>query len=66
MKRYTFLTKDDTYEALMRLRDAFLAAKNGKEVGEIINGLLSEDEKIKIGRRIITCVSMLRLYIFYA
>lgn len=52
MRRYEFLTKSDTYAALNRLRDAFLAAKDGNEVNEIINGLLTEDEKIKIGRRI--------------
>jgi uncharacterized protein YerC len=52
VRRYGFLTKTDTYEALNRLRDAFLAAKDGNEVNEIINGILTEDEKIKIGRRI--------------
>ena len=40
MRRYGFLTKTDTYEALNRLRDAFLAAKDGNEVNEIINGIL--------------------------
>lgn len=53
MRRYKFLTKDDVYEAFNRLRDAFLAAKNGSEVEEIIKGLLTHDEKLKIGRRII-------------
>jgi len=53
MKRYKFLDKDDIYEALNRLRDAFLAARDGNEVEEIINGLLTEDERLKIGRRII-------------
>lgn len=53
MRRYGFLTTSDTYEALNRLRDAFLAAKDGSEVTEIINGLLTEDEKLKIGRRIL-------------
>lgn len=53
MRRYKFLTKDDVYEAFNRLRDAFLAAKNGEEVEEIIKGLLTHDEKLKIGRRII-------------
>lgn len=53
MRRYRFLTKDDIYEALNRLRDAFLAAKNGNEVEEIINGILTYDEKLKIGRRIL-------------
>lgn len=53
MKRYRFLQKDDMYDALNRLRDAFLAAKNGEEVEEIINGLLTYDEKMKLGRRIL-------------
>ncbi len=53
MRRYKFLRKEDIYEALNRLRDAFLAAKNGDEVEEIINGILTHDEKIKIGRRIL-------------
>ena len=53
MRRYGFLTKADTYEALNRLRDAFLAAKDGTEVNEIISGILTPDEKIRIGRRIL-------------
>lgn len=53
MRRYKFLTKDDIYEAFNRLKDAFLAAKNSDEVEEIIKGLLTHDEKLKIGRRII-------------
>ncbi|OGH16852.1 MAG: hypothetical protein A3C22_02270 [Candidatus Levybacteria bacterium RIFCSPHIGHO2_02_FULL_37_10] len=53
MRRYKFLTKDDIYETFNRLRDAFLAAKNGEEVEEIIKGLLTHDEKLKIGRRIL-------------
>ncbi len=53
MRRYYFLSKDEVYDALNRLRDAFLAAKDGNDVNEIINGLLTHDEKMKIGRRII-------------
>jgi len=53
MKRYSFLTNDDIYEALNRLRDAFLAAKDGIEVEEVINAILTTDERIRIGRRII-------------
>ncbi len=53
MRRYKFLDKENVYEALNRLRDAFLAAKDGNDVEEIINGLLTNDEKLKIGRRII-------------
>ena len=53
MRRYKFLTRDDIYDAFNRLKDAFLAAKNGTEVEDIINGLLTHDEKLKIGRRIL-------------
>ena len=53
MRRYKFLTKDDIYDAFNRLRDTFLAAKNGDDVEEIIKGLLTHDEKLKIGRRIL-------------
>lgn len=45
--------KEDVYEALNRVRDAFLAAKDGNEVEQIINGLLTHDEKLKIGRRVL-------------
>lgn len=53
MRRYKFLDKEEIYAALNRLRDAFLAAKNGLEVEEIIKGILTTDERLKIGRRII-------------
>lgn len=53
MNRYHFLSRQEIFEALSNLNNAFLAAKNGGEVEEIINGLLTEDEKIKLGRRII-------------
>lgn len=52
MRRYSFLDKESIFEALNRLRDAFLAAKDGEEVDHIINGLLTTDEKIRLGRRI--------------
>jgi len=52
MRRYNFLGKDYIYEAINKLRAAFLAAKDGHDVEEIINGVLTNDEKIKIGRRI--------------
>ena len=60
MNRYNFLGQDDVFEALNRLRDAFLTAKDGNEVEEIINGLLSSDEKIKIGRRILVAELLLQ------
>lgn len=52
MRRYKFLPKDFVFNALDRLRSAFLAARDGGEVEEIIKGLLTYDEKMKLGRRI--------------
>ncbi len=52
MRRYGFLTKDGLFTALNKLKSAFLAANDGHDVEQIINGLLTSDEKIKIGRRI--------------
>ncbi|MEK7550181.1 MAG: Trp family transcriptional regulator [Patescibacteria group bacterium] len=53
MRRYKFLLKEEVFEALNKLRAAFLAAKDGNEVEEIIRGILTSDERIKIGRRIL-------------
>lgn len=53
MRRYKFLTKRDTLDAFYKVQDAFLAARDGNDVKEIINGLLTEDEKLRIGRRIL-------------
>ena len=53
MRRYKFLTRENVYDALNKLRAAFLAAKDGKDVEEIINGLLTSDEKLKLGKRIL-------------
>jgi uncharacterized protein YerC len=52
MRRYNFLSKTSIFEALNKLRAAFLAAKNGDEVDNIIGGVLTNDERLKIGRRI--------------
>lgn len=52
MRRYKFLNQEDVFEALNRVRDAFLAARDGNEVDHIINGLLTIDEKLRIGRRV--------------
>ena len=49
MRRYRFLEKEEIFDALNKLRNAFLAARDGDEVEEIINGLLTFDEKMKIG-----------------
>lgn len=51
-RRYSFLHKTRVYSALNKLRASFLAAKNGSEVNEIINGILTHDEQMRIGRRI--------------
>lgn len=53
MRRYKRLEQNDVFEALNRLRDAFLAARDGNEVDKILDGLLTHDEKLKIGRRIV-------------
>ncbi|KKQ96555.1 MAG: hypothetical protein A3C27_01765 [Candidatus Levybacteria bacterium RIFCSPHIGHO2_02_FULL_39_36] len=53
MRRYRRLTKEEIYEALNKVRDAFLAAKDGNEVHEIINSILTTEEKLKIGRRVL-------------
>lgn len=50
--RYYFLGKDYIFEALNKLRAAFLAAKDGNDVEQIIKGVLTNDERLKIGRRI--------------
>jgi len=52
MRRYKFLQKEDVYEALNKVRDAFLAANDGNDVEQIMNGILTFDERMKIGRRI--------------
>lgn len=51
-KRYSFLDNESVYESFNRLRDAFLAAKDGNEVDEVISAVLTDDEKVKIGRRV--------------
>lgn len=53
MRRYIFLREEQIYESLNKVRDAFLAAKDGNEVDKVIDGILTYDEKMKIGRRII-------------
>jgi len=53
MRRYKSLTKEDIFEALNEVRDAFLAAKDGKEVDEIMSFMLTTEEKIKLGRRVL-------------
>lgn len=53
MKRYKNITQSDVYESWNKLRDALLAAKNGKEVDEIIKAIFTDEEKLQIGRRIL-------------
>lgn len=52
MRRYKFLSKEEVFNALNKLRSAFLAAKDGEEVDKIIKGVLTHDERMKMGRRI--------------
>lgn len=52
-RRYQILNKEEIFEAFNRLRDAFLAARDGSEVDTLTDGLLTHDEKLKIGRRIL-------------
>ena len=52
MRRYHFLQKMDVYEALNKVRDSLLAARDGNDVEQIMNGILTFDERMKIGRRI--------------
>lgn len=65
MHRYNFLTINSFHEALNKLRAAFLAAKDGNEVEEIIKGILTHDERMKVGRRI-QIAQMLRNGFTYA
>lgn len=53
MRRYEFLTKHDIFAALNKVRDALLAAKDGNEVDELLQGLFTEEERLQIGRRIL-------------
>lgn len=53
MRRYRFLDQNQIFQAFNKLRSAFLAAKDGSEVDQIIKGVLTSDERIKIGRRIV-------------
>lgn len=53
MRRYKRLTKEDIFEALNEVRDAFLAAKDGNEVNEIMSFMLTTEEKIRLGRRVL-------------
>jgi uncharacterized protein YerC len=53
MRRYHFLQQKDVFEALDRVRDALLAARDGNDVEQIMNGILTFDERMKIGRRIL-------------
>lgn len=48
-RRYQRLKKEEIYEAFNRLHDAFSTARDGSEVDIITDGLLTNDEKLKIG-----------------
>lgn len=47
------MDKENIYETINRVRNAFLAAEDGSEVNEIIEGLLTLDEQLRIGRRVL-------------
>lgn len=51
-RRYQFLEQDDVFEALNKVRDALLAARDGEDVDMVMNGILTFDERVKVGRRI--------------
>ncbi len=51
-RRYAFLTEDAVQEALDMVRDGLLAAKSGEDVDTIMGGILTFDERMKVGRRI--------------
>lgn len=53
MRRYEFLLKEEVFEALNGVRDALLAARDGNDVEDIMKGILTFDERMKIGRRIL-------------
>jgi len=53
MRRYKRLTKEDIFEALNEVRNAFLAAKDGNEVDEIMSFMMTTEEKIRLGRRVL-------------
>src|SRR3970282_146060 len=51
MRRYKFLGEDSVFAALNKLRTSFFAANDGLQVDEIIKGILTYDERMKIGRK---------------
>lgn len=59
MRRYKFLLKEEVFDALNKVRAALLAAKDGSDVENVMNGLLTFDERMKIGRRIIVAEYLL-------
>ena len=63
-RRYRNLTEEYIYNALNKLRASFLAARDGNDVEEIIKGILTYDERLKIGRRI-EIAEMLRASFIY-
>lgn len=60
MRRYHYLTKHDIFAAVNKLRDALLAAKDGNEVDELLEGLFTSEERLQIGRRILIGERLLR------
>lgn len=52
LRRYYFLSNRDIGEIFDKVRDAFLAAKDGHDVDAVIDAILTAEERVKIGRRI--------------
>ena len=65
MRRYKFLQKEEVFNALNKVRDALLAAHDGNDVEEIMKGILTFDERMKIGRRILIAEYLLAGVPFY-
>lgn len=51
-QRYKNISDTSIRSALRKLRISFVSAKSKKDVDELIFGLLTHDERIKVGRRI--------------
>lgn len=53
LRRYYFLDDKSLPEIYEKVQDAFLAAKSGNEVKTVIDAILTADEQVKVGRRIL-------------
>lgn len=53
LRRYYFLDNKSLPAIYDKVQAAFLAAKDGNEVKAVIDAILTPDEKVKVGRRIL-------------